>query len=173
MFIKGYQAVESSRAVDTVVLEKSGTVTSGQMTLTAVLTVPGRSRAELLALGATVEHASEYPVASAFSMAACPDGRTVQEVDELVALPGLGAKGLVAGCEVLSGRENAVRRARSGRARRHHPVVRGPGTRRRTTVLVSWDGAVRDALAAADTVTRRPPRRSRNCVGSGCGHHRR
>ena len=70
IFIKGYQALESSRSVDTVVLDKTGTITTGQMTVTGVLPAPGTSRAGLLRLAGAVEQASEHPVAAAITAAA-------------------------------------------------------------------------------------------------------
>jgi cation transport ATPase len=103
VFIKGYQALESSRVVDTVVLDKTGTVTTGQMTLAALLAVPGTSRAELLAFADAVEHASEHPVATAIWAAALAEG-PVPDVEEFSALPGLGARGLVSGHQVQVGR---------------------------------------------------------------------
>jgi cation transport ATPase len=65
IFIKGYQALEFSRAIDTVVLDKTGTVTTGQMTVTGVLASPGVSRGGLLRLAGSVEQASEHAVAAA------------------------------------------------------------------------------------------------------------
>ena len=65
IFIKGYQALESSRAIDTVVLDKTGTVTTGRMTVTAVQPVPGTSRGDLLRYAGSVEQASEHAVAAA------------------------------------------------------------------------------------------------------------
>jgi P-type E1-E2 ATPase len=67
IFIKGYQALESSRGIDTVVLDKTGTVTTGQMTVTAVRAVPGTSRADLLRHAGPVEQASEHAVAAAIT----------------------------------------------------------------------------------------------------------
>jgi P-type Cu+ transporter len=70
VFIKGYQALESSRSIDTVVLDKTGTVTTGEMTLTDIITLPGTSRGELLTYAGAVEHASEHAVAAAITAAA-------------------------------------------------------------------------------------------------------
>ena len=72
IFIKGYQALESSRAIDTVVLDKTGTVTTGQMTVTAVQPVPGTSRTDLLRYAGSVEQASEHAVAAAITALAAP-----------------------------------------------------------------------------------------------------
>jgi Cu+-exporting ATPase len=67
IFIKGYQALESSRRIDTVVLDKTGTVTTGQLTVTAVHTLPGTSRHDLLRYAGSVEQASEHAVAAAIT----------------------------------------------------------------------------------------------------------
>jgi P-type Cu+ transporter len=152
VFIKGYQALESSRAVDTVVLDKTGTVTTGQMTLAAVFAVPGTSRGELLALAGAVEHASEHPVAAAITAAARAEGTVfkdgVPEVEGFAALPGLGARGLVAGHEVLLGREKLFADVPADVAGWCADSERDG----RTTVLVSWDGVIRGALAVTDTI---------------------
>ena len=67
IFIKGYQALEASRALDTVVLDRTGTVTTGQMTVTAVQPVPGTCRGDLLRYAGSVEQASEHSVAAAIT----------------------------------------------------------------------------------------------------------
>ena len=70
IFVKGHQALESSGLIDTVVLDKTGTVTSGQMTVTALAAAPGTEPAEVLRYAGAVEHASEHPIAAAISAAA-------------------------------------------------------------------------------------------------------
>jgi P-type Cu+ transporter len=156
IFIKGYQALEASRAIDTVVLDKTGTVTTGQMTVTAVKLEPGTTRHELLRYAGAVEHASEHAVAAAVAALAAaeagPETGPPARAEGFVALTGLGARGEVDGHEVLVGRDILF----TGRA------ITVPGDlaawcRAReqdggTTVLVSWDGVVRGALAVTDTV---------------------
>ena len=153
IFIKGYQALESSRAIDTVVLDKTGTVTTGQMTVTAVQPVPGTSRGDLLRYAGSVEQASEHAVAAAVTALAAAEA---------------GAADLR---RRLRGPARPGRPRRRGRSRGHRrPVqaVRRPGDRgsrgpRRswcraqeeagcTAVLVSWDDVIRGALAVTDTV---------------------
>ena len=152
IFIKGYQALEASRAIDTVVLDKTGTVTTGQMTVTAVRPGPGITRHELLRYAGAVEHASEHAVAAAVAALAAAETGPLARAEGFVALTGLGARGEVDGHEVLVGRDILF----AGRA------ITVPGDlaawcRAReqdggTTVLVSWDGVVRGALAVTDTV---------------------
>jgi cation transport ATPase len=142
IFIKGYQALESSRSVDTVVLDKTGTVTTGEMTLVALMPADGTDKDELLRYAGAVEHASEHAVARAIA-ARSRAGATL-EVEGFVALPGLGARGIVDGRSVLIGR----------------PLLFGevPGELAAwcaeqervgcTTVLVGWD----DVVSADDVV---------------------
>ena len=93
IFIKGYQALEASRSVDTVVLDKTGTVTTGVMAVTGVQPAPGTSRAVLLRRIGGVEDASGHPVAAAVSAAARAELGSLPRADGFVSLPGLGARG--------------------------------------------------------------------------------
>jgi len=161
IFIKGCEALESSRSIDTVVLDKTGTVTTGEMTVTGVVTVAGTGREELLALAATVERASEHPVAAAITAAAAAagaagtdgtDGSGGAQAEGFRALPGLGARGVVDGVEVLVGRERLL-------GEQGFEVPPELGVQRaawedsgHTVVLVGWDGQARGAVAVADTV---------------------
>jgi P-type Cu+ transporter len=148
IFIKGYQALESSRAIDTVVLDKTGTVTIGQMTVTDVLAVPGVSRGDLLRYAGSVEQASEHAVAAAVTALATAEAAPLAPADGFRALPGLGARGTVGGHEVTVGRAMLFAQV---------PPAVAAWCRQQekagcTTVLVSWDADVRGALAVRDTV---------------------
>jgi cation-transporting P-type ATPase A/B/Cu+-exporting ATPase len=152
IFIKGYPALESSRAVDTVVLDKTGTVTTGQMRVTAVRPVPGTGRDILLRRAGAVEVASEHAVAAAISSAARAELGTLPEVTGFETLPGLGARGTVDGHAVLVGRPQLF--ADLGitvpavlDAERDQCEQAGC-----TVVLAGWDGQGRGVLAVADTV---------------------
>jgi P-type Cu+ transporter len=152
IFIKGYQALESSRSVDTVVLDKTGTVTTGQMTVAGVHPVPGISRTDLLRQAGSVEQASEHAVAAAVTRAAHAESVPLTPADAFAALPGLGARGIVDGHEVILGRERMF----TGRAMSVPADLaawcRGQEQAGCTTVLVSWDDVIRGALAVTDTV---------------------
>ena len=167
VFIKGYQALESSRAIDTVVLDKTGTVTTGQMTVTGVMTV-GTSRGDLLRHAGAVEHASEHAVAAAVAALAAAETGPLASAEGFAALPGLGARGLVDGHEVVVGRERLFADRGTGvpadlpawcRAQERAGVpadlaawCRAQERAGGTTVLVSWDDVIRGALAVTDTV---------------------
>jgi heavy metal translocating P-type ATPase len=160
IFIKGHQALESSGLIDTVVLDKTGTVTSGRMTVTALAAAPGTEPADLLRHAAAVEHASEHPVAAAVCAAweeaareglGATDG-SLPEVDAFRALPGLGARGVVQGRQVVVGRERLLRDlgiAIPPRLASHWAQWERAG---QTAVLVGWDGRLRGALAVGDTI---------------------
>jgi P-type Cu+ transporter len=152
IFIKGYQALESSRAVDIVVLDKTGTVTTGSMRVATVLPAPATSRETLLRLAGAVESASEHAVAAAVTAAARDEVGPLPEVTGFEALPGLGARGTVAGLDVVIGGQRLLR----DQAMVLPPELGGwcgPAEQAgHTVVLAGWDGQVRGALAVADTV---------------------
>ena len=166
IFVKGHQALESSGLIDTVVLDKTGTVTSGQMTVTALAAAPGTEPAEVLRYAGAVEHASEHPIAAAISAAAISAAAISAEaggaapaqtgpwptVDGFQALPGLGARGVVDGRRVVVGRERLLRdlgfAIPPGLAGQWAQWERSG----RTAVLVGWDDQLRGALAVGDTV---------------------
>jgi heavy metal translocating P-type ATPase len=160
IFIKGHQALESSGLIDTVVLDKTGTVTSGRMTVTALAAAPGTEPAELLRHAAAVERASEHPVAAAVCAAweeaareglAAADG-PMPEVDAFRALPGLGVRGVVEGRQVVVGREQFLRDrgiAIPARLASHCAQWEQAG---QTAILVGWDGRFCGALAVGDAI---------------------
>ena len=106
IFIKRYEALEASRAVDTVLLDKTGTVTTGGMAVTNVLAADGVHREVLLRLAGAVEQASEHPVAAAISAAAQAELGALPQADRFLAMPGLGARGSVDDQDVIIGREH-------------------------------------------------------------------
>ena len=153
IFIKRYEALESSRAVDTVVLDKTGTVTTGVMAVTDVVPAAGISREALLRYAGAVEQASEHPVAAAISEAARAElGSPLPQAAGFAALPGLGARGSVDGHEVVVGREDLFRRLGMTVPARVADQCRRWEQAGRTTVLAGWDGQVCGAVAVADTV---------------------
>ncbi|WP_337007024.1 heavy metal translocating P-type ATPase, partial [Microbacterium sp. LB12] len=108
ILIKGPEVLESTRRVDTVVLDKTGTVTSGRMTLVAVHTADGVERADLLRLAGAVEDASEHPIAQAVAKAATQEVGALAVPEEFVNIEGQGVRGIVDGHVVLVGRESLL-----------------------------------------------------------------
>jgi heavy metal translocating P-type ATPase len=152
IFIKGHHALESSGLIEVVVFDKTGTITSGQMTVTEAMAAPGTEPAELLACAGAVEQASEHPIAAAITAAAADRIGPLPAAEDFRALPGLGARAVVDGRHVIVGREKLLR---------DHGVAIPPGLadqwvaweqEGRTAVLVGWDGELRGAFAVADTI---------------------
>jgi len=152
IFIKGYQALESSRTVDTVVLDKTGTVTTGAMRVIAVLPAPGTSRETLLRLAGAVESASEHVVAAAVTAAARGEVGSLPEVTGFEALPGLGARGTVAGLDVVIGRQRLLREQAMVLPPELAAGCESAEQTGCTVVLAGWDGQVRGAVAVGDRV---------------------
>ncbi|MGW0930864.1 heavy metal translocating P-type ATPase [Streptomyces sp. NPDC002644] len=151
ILIKGPEVLESTRRVDTVVLDKTGTVTTGAMTLHEAHAAEGVEERLLLRLAGAVEHASEHPVARAIAAGAEERVGALPAVEDFVNLPGRGVRGRVAGHEVTVGRLTA-----DGAAVELPPALArakdAAEDAGRTAVVVSWDGAPRGVLAVADTV---------------------
>jgi heavy metal translocating P-type ATPase len=151
IFIKGYRALESSRSADTVVLDKTGTVTTGQMRVSAIEHVPGTSRAELLRLAAAVEQGSRHPIAVAIGTLAGEELGPVPPAEDFKALAGSGATGKAAGHEVLIGRPGLLTERGQPAPAELTAVLADWQRSGQTAVLVSWDGEVRGAIALSDT----------------------
>ena len=152
IFVKEYQALESSRAVDVVVLDKTGTVTTGRMEVAGVRPADGIDRATLLRYAGAVEDASEHAVAAAITAAARLEAGPLPLADGFRALPGLGARGTVDGHEVVIGRARLLTEHGMSADAELSDQCREWEQAGRTSVLVGWDGRVRGAIAVADTV---------------------
>jgi len=152
IFFKGYQALEASRQVDTVILDKTGTVTTGKMTLAGVVVAPGTDRACLLRWAGSIERASEHPVALAISSAAADEIGTLPEAVGFRALPGLGADGCVDGHEISIGRSELFANMESGVPDKVLAGCAHWESEGLTAVLVSCDGDVIGGLAVSDTI---------------------
>ncbi len=149
ILIKGPEVLETTRDVDTVVLDKTGTVTTGRMSLQEVYAAEGTDERQLLRLAGALEHASEHPVARAIAAGAQERAGALPEAEHFENVPGRGVRGRVEGHEVSVGRlfehlgelppELARAREEAERAGR-------------TAVLAGWDGMARGVLAVADAV---------------------
>jgi P-type Cu+ transporter len=149
LLIKGPEALESTRRVDTVVLDKTGTVTTGQMTVVDVVVADGIDRDEALRLAGAIEHASEHPIARAIADAA--DG-PLPSVEGFANREGLGVEGVVDGQAVVVGRpallaDWAMHLPADLDAARAAAEAQG-----RTAVAAGWDGRAAAVFVVADTV---------------------
>ncbi|WP_067710558.1 heavy metal translocating P-type ATPase [Nocardia yamanashiensis] len=152
ILIKGPQVLESTRRIDTVVLDKTGTVTTGKMSLAEAIPAAGQEVDELISIAAAVEHGSEHPVAKAVVSGAKERGLDTERVEQFVSHGGKGVQGLVGERAVVIGRTElladwsvelpealADAKTRAERAGN-------------TAILVAWDGRARGVLVIADAV---------------------
>jgi len=152
IFIKGYRALESSRSADTVLLDKTGTITTGLMSVAGIEVAAGASRADVLRLAAAVEQASGHPVAVAISSLARSEVGSLPQAVGFEALAGAGALGTVEGHEVIVGKPGLMKDralAVPGRIAATRARWEESG---QTVVYVGWDGEVFGAIAVADTI---------------------
>ncbi|MGW5177571.1 heavy metal translocating P-type ATPase [Streptomyces sp. NPDC004082] len=147
ILIKGPEVLESTRRVDTVVLDKTGTVTTGRMTLHEVYAAEGIGESELLRAAGALEHASEHPIARAVAAGAEERAGALPAPEHFENVPGLGVRGRVEGREITVGRlPHGTLPPELARARAE---AQAGG---RTAVVVTRDGTAIGVLTVADTV---------------------
>ena len=153
LLIKGPEVLESTRRVDTVVLDKTGTVTTGKMSLVEVAVADGVDRDEALRLVGALEHASEHPIAQAIATAAAAEG-PLPVVEGFTNREGLGVEGVVDGRALIVGRPALLRDSVP-------PMHLGPEldaarraaeARGQTAIAAGWDGEATAVFVVADTV---------------------
>ncbi|MFJ9616824.1 heavy metal translocating P-type ATPase [Streptomyces noursei] len=157
ILIKGPEVLETTRKVDTIVLDKTGTVTTGRMTLLATHTAPGTDKAEALRLAGALEHASEHPIAQAVAAGAGAEVGTLPTPEDFANIAGLGVQGVVEGHAVLVGREQLLAEwaiPLPDELARAKAAAEEAG---RTAIAVAWDGAARAVLEVADAVKETSP----------------
>ncbi|HEY4281074.1 MAG TPA: heavy metal translocating P-type ATPase [Conexibacter sp.] len=166
LLIKGPEVLESTRRVDTIVLDKTGTVTSGRMSLVDVVVGEGVSRSEALTIAGALEDASEHPIARAIA-AAARDALTgglqardvspahassLPSVESFANREGLGVEGVVDGHAALVGRPALAREWSLAIPPTLDAARVAAESAGRTAVVAAWDGEVRAVLVVADTV---------------------
>ncbi|MFJ3705816.1 MULTISPECIES: cation-translocating P-type ATPase [Streptomyces] len=152
ILIKGPEVLENTRKADTILLDKTGTVTTGRMTLLKVHTTGSTDETEVLRLAGALEHSSEHPIARAVAEGAAARVGTLPVPEDFANVPGLGVQGVVDGRAVLVGREKllgerAVELPEGLRSAREEAEREG-----RTAITVAWDGEARAVLEVADAV---------------------
>ncbi|WP_030771008.1 heavy metal translocating P-type ATPase [Streptomyces albidoflavus] len=152
ILIRGPEVLENTRRVDTVILDKTGTLTTGRMELTEVLPADGTGETELLRLAGALEHASEHPVARAVASAAEERHGPLPPVSGFASTSGLGVRGTVEGRQVAAGRPRLLAEAGMPLPEELERALAAAEARGRTVVAVGWDGAVRGLLTLADAL---------------------
>ncbi|GAB2854603.1 heavy metal translocating P-type ATPase [Nocardioides pacificus] len=152
ILIKGPEVLESTQRIDTVVLDKTGTVTTGKMALVETVAAAGESEAEVRRLAAALEQGSEHPVARAVVAGAEAEGDELAPVEDFANIEGLGVQGVVDGHAVLVGRPRLL-----AEWSQHLPddlvaAMERAESQGRTAVAVGWDGRARGVIVVADTI---------------------
>ncbi|MFE4870212.1 heavy metal translocating P-type ATPase [Streptomyces sp. NPDC056682] len=157
ILIKGPEVLETTRKVDTIVLDKTGTVTTGRMTLLAVHTADGTDESEVLRLAGALEHSSEHPIARAVADGAAAKVGTLPVPEDFANVAGLGVQGVVDGHAVLVGREQLL----AEWAMELTPALKSAKAEAeaagRTAIAVAWDGEARAVLEVADAIKETSP----------------
>ncbi|PYP81001.1 MAG: heavy metal translocating P-type ATPase [Gemmatimonadetes bacterium] len=153
VLIKGGEALQRAGIVDTVVVDKTGTVTEGRPTVTEVVAAPGSTRTadELLALVASLESSSEHPLADAIVRRAREAELTLARAERFQSLTGRGAEARVSGHEVLAGNEALLAERGIDVAPLREAATR-QSAEAKTPVYVAIDGALAGLLAVADPI---------------------
>ena len=152
ILITGPQILESTRQIDTVVLDKTGTVTTGRMALVDVVAVEGVDTDEVLRLAGALEDASEHPIAHAIAAGARDRLGALPAVEGFTNLEGLGVQGVVDGHGVIAGRERLLADWAMPLTPELEAAKASAEDLGHTPVFVGWDGVVRAAIVVADTV---------------------
>ncbi|WP_232838964.1 heavy metal translocating P-type ATPase [Streptomyces triticisoli] len=164
ILIKGPEVLESTRRVDTVVLDKTGTVTTGRMTLQEVYAAEGTDEKQLLRLAGALEHASEHPIAKAVAAGAEERVGPLPPVEHFENVPGRGVRGRVEGHDVAVGRLVDLTAELPDEVARARREAESQG---RTAVVVGWDGVARGVVAVADAVKETSPQAVRQLRALG------
>ncbi len=157
ILIKGPEVLETTRQVDTIVLDKTGTVTTGQMTLIDVVVAEGQDADQLLRLAGALEDASEHPIARAIAKGATEKVGALPEVEDFANIEGLGVQGIAAGDDgvthaVLVGRARLLADWSQQLTPELEAAMTAAAERGQTAVAVGWDGKARGVLVVADAV---------------------
>jgi len=148
--IKGIDVLQSTRRIDTVVLDKTGTVTTGAMTLAGVHCIEGVSRDDVLRMAGAVEKGSEHPIARAIVSAAEDELGVLPALDEFMAMPGVGATGRLDGTIITVGREEVFRERLVIIPSVLRDALAASRERGETAVVVAWDAQAKAVISVAD-----------------------
>uniref|UniRef100_UPI002458879F heavy metal translocating P-type ATPase n=1 Tax=Nocardia abscessus TaxID=120957 RepID=UPI002458879F len=152
ILIKGPEVLESTRRVDTIVLDKTGTITAGKMTLLDVVPAEGEQVTRILELAGALEDSSEHPIAQAIARGARERVGELKPVDDFANVAGLGVQGMVDGHAVLVGRARLLADWSQHLDDELAQAIRAAEAEGKTAVAVGWDGKARGVLVVADAV---------------------
>jgi Cu+-exporting ATPase len=156
ILIKGPEVLESTRKVDTVVLDKTGTVTTGQMAITDVMPADGEHASQVLLMAGALENASEHPIAQAIAKGARDRVGQLPDVEDFASIEGLGVQGTVVGDHrshaVLVGRPRLLEEWSQHLPSDLRDALAAAQAAGGTAVAIGWDGKARGLIVVADAV---------------------
>ena len=152
ILIKGPEVLESTRRIDTIVLDKTGTVTTGAMTLLDVIAADGERPDEVLRLAGALEDSSEHPIAKAIAKGAREKVGDLPAVEDFGNVEGLGVQGVVDGRAIAVGRQGFLADWSQPLPEKLVELTRRAESEGKTAVAVGWDGKSRGVLVVADAV---------------------
>ncbi|MFD8244199.1 heavy metal translocating P-type ATPase [Nocardia sp. NPDC059691] len=152
ILIKGPEVLESTRRVDTIVLDKTGTVTAGKMTLLDVVAAEGEQVERILELAGALEDSSEHPIAQAIAKGARERVGELKPVEDFANVEGLGVQGTIDGHAVVVGRARLLADWSQHLDDDLSRAMRAAEAEGKTAVAVGWDGEARGVLVVADAV---------------------
>lgn len=151
IMIRGAQTLERARAIGTIIMDKTGTITSGEMNVTAIAPVAGGDPDELLRIAGALERPSEHPIAQAISRRAA-DAGALPAAEHFINLPGRGVSALIEGREALAGNQLLLQERGISIPEGLGRAVEDGNAQGQTVILVAWDGQARGAIAVSDTI---------------------
>jgi Cu+-exporting ATPase len=166
IFIKSGAALETARKADVVVLDKTGTITTGRHAVTDIVTVAGSDREELLAMAASAEQRSEHPVAGAVTEYAEENGITTAAPERFTALPGYGVEAFAGGRHILAGNSRLMRERKIEIAEME-TAAESLASAGKTVLYVAADGKCQGVIAVADTIRADSAEAVRQMIGMG------
>ena len=167
LLIKGPEVLESTRRIDTIVLDKTGTVTTGEMSVRGIVAGPGTDEAEGLRLVGALEDGSEHPIARAITAEARRRTGALPDPEGFANVEGLGVEGIVAGRYVLAGRPRMLAERGLAMTPELEQAVDAAAARGETAIVAGWDEEVRAVVAVADTIKPSSPEAIRRLRGLG------
>ena len=167
ILIKGPEVLESTKRVDTIVLDKTGTVTTGRMTLAEVIPAENEDADEVLGIAASIEDASEHPIAQAIANGARAQGIELVAPEGFANREGLGVEGIVDGHAVVAGRARLLEDWAIHTPRALADAASTAEAEGRTPIFIGWDGAARGVLVVSDTIKDTSPEAIRQLKALG------
>jgi P-type Cu+ transporter len=152
LLIKGPEVLESTRRVDTIVLDKTGTITTAKMSVADIVLANGVDREEALRLVGALEHASEHPIAQAIAKAAATEFGSLPDVDGFANRAGLGVEGTVDGRALVVGRPALLAERAIPLTTTLEQARRGAEAKGQTAIVAGWDGEAKALFVVADTI---------------------